>query len=274
MLIDFKYVYLALASSIIFVWLLFFILSKGTRKEQIIMSLLFLPTGTIFEMRYFEDYWIPGSVASFNLGPIRVLLEDFLYSFALTGIGTVIYHAILRVVKKAIAIFKITGLLDLSYDSIFMGNKSLEPRNFLNGLLRFILVFAIVILLYFLVPRRINSIFAASSIFFMVALFIISRRRDLLLNSLLTGFGVMAVMFIGYFIGQLVVLNYDDILHQLWKFYHTPLDRRVLNVPATEMIWGFAYGLFVGPLYSFCWTLIKPRLVDGYIRKEHSHDGK
>ncbi len=92
--ISFQHAYLVLDIPFIIAWILIFVLSKKTRKEQIIMSLLFLPAGTISELLYFQDYWKPVSILSTDIGPINFLLEDFMFSFAITGIGVVIFNII------------------------------------------------------------------------------------------------------------------------------------------------------------------------------------
>lgn len=227
MIIDFQYVYFALTIPFIAFWLLFFIFSKRTRKEQLIMSILFLPAGTIAELLYFQDYWNPGSILSTTIGPIRILLEDFLFVFAIAGIGAVIYE-------------------------IVFGKKLLKMRKSVNKIFAFSMIIVISVLasclLFFI---GINSIFATSVGFIIAALFFINQRTDLLINSLLSGVAVMFIMFISYFILFNVIMNTETMIRQGWLLYGTSLDFRIFGIPFTEMIWGFAWGMLLGPLYEF-----------------------
>ena len=85
MIISFSSAYFILTIPFIIIWLLLFIFSKKTRKEQLIMSILFLPVGTLSEIIYFQDYWNPGSILFTQIGSIRILLEDFIFSFCIAG---------------------------------------------------------------------------------------------------------------------------------------------------------------------------------------------
>jgi len=227
MVIDFQYVYFILTIPFMILWLLFFTFSKRTRKEQLTMSLLFLPVGTIAELLYFQDYWDPGSILSTTIGPIHILLEDFLFVFAIAGIGAVIYE-------------------------IIFGKRLLKMRKSVNKTLAFSVVIIVSVLAsYLLFSIGINSIFATSAGFVIATLFFVSQRTDLLINSLISGIAVMFIMFISYFILFNAITNTEMILRQGWLLYGTSLDFRVFGIPFTEMIWGFAWGMLLGPLYEF-----------------------
>jgi len=227
MAIDFKYAYFILIIPFAIIWALLFILSRHSRKEQLIMSLLFLPLGPVSELFYFQDYWNPASILSFDIGPVRVLLEDFLFSFFIAGIGAVIYEAIFA--KRLLRTRK------------RLWNK------FSNYLIALIAIFVSFILFAF----GVNSIFYTSSGAIVAALLIVNKRKDLLANSLLSGVVVMFIMFISYFMLSELLVNTEEMLRRGWLLHGTPLDIRVLNIPFTEMIWGFAWGMLIGPLYEF-----------------------
>jgi len=192
------------------------------------MSILFLPLGIIYENLFSQDYWTPISVFSLNMGgTIHILLESLLFSFAIVGIAAVIYQVIFN--KKLV--------------------KFKESRNEIITILSIIIIgMLIVFSLFFL---GIKSIFATSISSIIISLFIVIQRKDLLVNALVSGMIVMITMFFIYYIGFHLAENAEDTLQQIWLLYGTSLGFRVLGVPITEMIWGFATGMFFGPLYAF-----------------------
>ena len=226
--INFHYAYLALDIPFIIAWILIFIFSKSTRKEQLTMSLLFLPTGTISELLYFQDYWNPASILSANIGPIHFLFEDFIFSFAIMGIGVVIFNIIFKRLKYEL----------------------LKP---VNGAFFFILqaVIAVLMSLILFFFFGINSIFATSFGFLSSAILILILRKDLIFNSIMSGILMASLMFACYLSLIYLVANTENLLRQGWLIYGTPLDIRIFHVPLTEIIWGFAFGMFIGPLYEF-----------------------
>ena len=192
------------------------------------MSLLFLPAGTISEIIYFKDYWNPASILSANIGPIHFLFEDFIFVFAITGIGVVIFNIIFKRLKY-------------------------EPLKPVNGAFFFLLQVAIAgvmsfILFFFF---GINSIFATSFGLLSSAILILILRKDLIFNSIMSGILMASLMFICYLLSFYLVVNTEDLFRQGWLIYGTPLDIRIFHAPLTEIIWGFASGMFIGPLYEF-----------------------
>jgi len=228
MIIDFTWAYFVSTLPFVIAWVLVFILSKRTRKEQLFLSLLLAPIGTISELLYFQDYWNPPSILSFNIGPVRILLEDFLFVFSVVGIGAVVYEAFFY--KKLIK----------------SRDKSIDKK------LAFLVVAVIgAVVSFSLFSLGINSIYATSVGFIAAALFIISQRKDLFVDSLISGVAVMLTMFISYFILIVLVSNTEQLLKQGWLLYGTSMDLRFFGIPFTEMVWGFAWGMVVGPLYEF-----------------------
>src|SRR5205823_5106235 len=96
------------------------------------------------------------------------------------------------------------------------------------------------------------SIFSTSVACIAFALLIVSQRKDLLVNSLFSGLGVMIIMFASYiFLFYVVISNGNQILNEVWLLAGSRLDIRLLGIPLTELFWGFSWGMMVGPLYEF-----------------------
>ncbi|MDD5621142.1 MAG: lycopene cyclase domain-containing protein [Candidatus Pacebacteria bacterium] len=227
MFINLYCAYLLLSLALLSIWFIIFIISKKTRREQLIMSVIFLPLGTLYEILHFYDYWKPESIFSFRIGTINILLEDFIFSFAIIGIGSVIYELIFRKRLRKI-------------------NKRGSP---ILNILYIILIDVIVLLSLFY--SGVNSIIAVAVSAIALTIFILIQRKDLFANSLTTGLVMAILMFIIYFIGAHIVSNFDEILKQIWFFYGKPLGFKLMGVPLTELIWAFCFGLFCGPLYEF-----------------------
>ncbi|MBI2010778.1 MAG: hypothetical protein HYS89_00870 [Candidatus Colwellbacteria bacterium] len=226
--IPFRYAYAALTIPFIAVWLILFIFSKNTRKEQLILSSLFAPLGPISELIYFRDYWLPQSIWPFSFGTFPFMIEDLVFAFVIAGIGGVIYEAVLR---KRLA-----------------STGARLPRR----IRPFIIALLGIATMFFLLKMGINSIYASSAAFLVIALLIIANRRDLLADALGSGVGVMLIMFLSYFLlSNVIVKNTDQLLMQAWLIYGEPIAIRFLGIPLTEMIWGFTWGLVIGPLYEF-----------------------
>ncbi|MFH2013899.1 MAG: lycopene cyclase domain-containing protein [Patescibacteria group bacterium] len=230
MIVNFNYSYFALVCPFIIIWIIFFIFSKKTRTEQLIMSFLFFGIGIISEnLFYFHDYWSPGSILSFNIGSWHILLEDILFSFAIAGIGSVAYE-------------------------IFLNKRLESPRkinltNFIFKLLPIIVLgfFSFYLFLFL----GVNSIFATSFGFIILSIFIIRKRRDLLFCSLFSGLSVMIIMFFSYFTIHFLITNAEELIEKGWMLHNSLWGMRFLGIPITEMIWGFTAGAFIGLLYKF-----------------------
>lgn len=227
MYIPFQFAYLVLTIPFLLIWLLLYLLKKDTRKEQLIMSFLLMPLGPISEILYFQDYWTPPSVLFLSVGPFALLVEDLLFIFSIGGIASVIYKVIFRK--------KLSKLPEVSIHKVGL------PIIFISASLVTFLLFW----------YGLNSIFATSVGFVLAALWIIGQRKDLFTDSLVSGFCVMLVMFISYFFLFNVISNSENLVEQGWLIYHTSFDIRLFNIPMTEMVWGFSWGMLVGPLYEF-----------------------
>ncbi|MFZ5559299.1 MAG: lycopene cyclase domain-containing protein [Patescibacteria group bacterium] len=230
MIIDFKFAYFVLVIPFIIVWIIFFVLSRKTRIEQLIMSFLFLGVGVISEnLFYFHDYWSPESILSFNIGSWRILLEDILFSFTIAGIGSIIYEMVfnkrLESIKKINFVFKLLSIIVIGLSSFY--------------------------LLFFI---GINSILATSIGFIILSLFIMVQRKDLLTCSLFSGLGILVINFCAYIVVYLLIRNSEELIRRGWMLYETSFGIRILGIPVTEMIWGFTAGAFIGPLYKFIFS--------------------
>lgn len=221
-----QYAYLVLCAGFVLVWILIYTFSPMTRHEQFRMSLVSIPGGPLSELLYFRDYWYPESAFSLRLGPIHTLVEDCLFAFTFAGITATLYQ-------------------------IVRGRYLIAGSHLKGGVRQSCLLVAIVSLpLIFL--GEVNSIFATSVGFLFGTAWMVWCRPDLWRPALTSGFLVMLMMLTVYLGGYYAVANSEDILRNIWKLYETPWGtRRVMGIPATELIWAFSFGTLFGPLYAF-----------------------
>lgn len=94
-----QYVWFIWSLIILALWALLFVLKKGYREEMLKMSLITMPFG-LTEPLFVPEYWLPPSL--FHLAEKTGFdLESLLFSFAIGGIGTVLYNLIFgRVLSK------------------------------------------------------------------------------------------------------------------------------------------------------------------------------
>lgn len=86
-------------------------------------------------------------------------------------------------------------------------------------------------------------------------------RRDLILNSLLSGCLILIISFLVYSVVEIITPGW---VHAFWYFKNVP-NIVVFNVPIDDLIWYFLAGAFIGPLYEF-WKWAKPideKILDG-----------
>lgn len=222
------YPYAYLIGDLVFlaVWGLLFWKAQAFRREMIVLSLIAGFFGPISEYWYFKDYWQPEFLIKFPLGG----LEDFLFGFAIGGIGAVIYEVVF-----------------VNHICLCQKEK-LKKEWFFFG-------FGLVLGVVMVVLNNllgVNSIYASSLGMLLVAAAMLYFRPDLLPNAVGSGILVALIMFIIYVVPQILFPQVHTWMAQIWKLYGTRQGVLILgHVPLTEMIWGFSWGFVWGPIYEF-----------------------
>src|SRR3989344_1352521 len=172
MITAFKHPYAYLVGDLIFLsfWVLLFLFRKDLRREMLIMSIV---SGLLFPLAliYIPDYWYPDHVV--NSLPLGI--EDFLFAFAIGGLGAVLYEVI------------------FSKNHALCECRKRDPRELVA-----IVAAAVSILVFLTVIFRLNSIYSNYVAFFAIFAYIIYRRRDLLWQAIISGFSVGVLMFVFY----------------------------------------------------------------------------
>ena len=86
-MISYQYTYLIGNIFALAIWLFFFFRRKDTRKEMLIISIIFGIMGLLVESVYIYDWWQPLTITGTAIG-----LEDFLFGFLFGGVAAVFYE--------------------------------------------------------------------------------------------------------------------------------------------------------------------------------------
>ena len=210
------------------IWLAFLLVSKNTRKEQIIMSIvgLVLTPATLFIASI-------SSEQISNQASISVGIEDLIFSFSIFGIAAIVYHVLLG---------KHTHKLKNKHT-----HHHLKKVYWVLNLILMISIWAFIALLLMNVFQMvlIQSMIVGG---LLVTTFIIAERHDLLLDSLLSGIFIAILVFV---IEQLFFLRMfpDAIAHVApWNVVTTFL---IGGIPLEELIWSAVIGFTIGPMYEW-----------------------
>lgn len=200
---------------ILFVVWVFLFLSKPYRREMIVMSFFFAPFA-LLDLFFLQDYWSPQTFLGTKFG-----LETFLFSFSIGGIAAVIYEKF-RGLKFARSVGEKSWILGGTVLILFL--------NFLS--LKFV---------------GVNSMYSLYSVFFAAAIFILVRRRDLLMDVVGSGF---LFGFLGFFLYLIFLSIYPEIIKDWWKLQNLS-GILIAGIPIEELLFAFGFGMVAGPLYEF-----------------------
>lgn len=226
---QFTYLYMGLIFFV--VWLALYLWRKNTRKEMLSISVLFALPGALADLIYTQDWWVPQTLTG-----TTVSLEGAIVGFMIGGIATVLYEDIF---KKKIRVRRVS-------------DEAKIRQNVHLAILMSILILVFCMSFYFL---KFNSLHATILAFSIPTLIIWFTRKDLIIDSIATGFLLVGVSFIVYTLLHFVTPGWVEAF---WYFRNVP-NILILNVPLDDIIWYFFTGMFIGPLYEY-WKEVK--LVD------------
>ena len=210
------------------IWLGILFVSKKTRREQLIMSvvgLVMTPPALLLSLADYRQA-IEEGIASIGI-------EDFIFAFSLFGIAAVVYQVIFgKHVRK------------------MRGGKV----GFQNGIVNWIAKLIVVIALWVIIAMSLIALFQLLSTHafilagVMIGIYVIAERHDLLLNALFSSFFIAALIFAL----EILLLSrlYPEAGICLWdvKFMTTYL---LVGVPAEDVLWAGVVGFTIGPLYEY-----------------------
>lgn len=221
----YQYNYLICALGLFVIWILLFYFRKDVRKEMWIISILFGFAGLFVEGVYTSDWWHPQTITNTKIG-----IEDFLFSFGFGGIASVIYEELF---KKKIKIKKSSKKRILRQNKIFI----------------FILSSLAILFFGSFYILGLSSFYSSVIGFTLPTLFIWIKRKDLMINSVVSGIILMLMAFLIFVLVEYITPGWIDSAWYLdfSNFY----DVLIIKAPLKELIWFFLAGSYIGPLYEF-----------------------
>lgn len=212
-----RYSYLIFGLILLAPWIAAHVARPDLRRELWVSSFAAAPLGPFFEYWYHRDYWKPEV-----LGPWSVGIEDLLFGFCVGGLGAVAYEVLF--------------------------NRTRVPRHGQRNPVFFFIAFLFGTLAHvFVVPMGVNSIYVSTAVFFLVTLWMLFARADLLPVAVVSGAVLALIMIASY---QIVLMFHETLFTEFWRLENLS-GRFVLGVPLEEPLWGFGWGAFIGSAWKF-----------------------
>ena len=209
---------------LLLIWLVMFLVRKKLRKEMFYTSLFTMPFG-LTEPFFVPAYWSPPSL--FNLA-VRTgfEIESLIFSFAIGGIGSVIYEFIFKVKHKKMSKKEMHGK---------------EHKYHFWALFLPIIVFFLLILF-----TNLNPIYFVSISMFVGGISVALCRPDLKKKVFIGGFLFLVLYFIFFLLFNLF---YPNAVYNYWNLQAIS-GILLLGVPLEELIFAFTFGLMWSSVYE------------------------
>ena len=206
------------------VWLIIWIVRRGLRKEMLWASVLTMPLG-LLEPLFVPEYWSPPSL--FNLAiKTGFDIESLIFSFAIGGIGSVLYEFLTRKKHKKIREYR------------------KDSRKYNLHLLSLIVPIIIFILLY--IFTELNPIYSAVIAMFIGTIEAMICRPDLKSRVLLGGMSFFILYFLFFSLFNLI---YPGLVSEIWNLLAIS-GILILGVPIEELLFAFTFGMLWSTYYE------------------------
>lgn len=223
--------YLVFSILLFFVWICIYGIKHELRREMLILgifSLFLMPF--LFTLNNID-------ANEMTVGFRTLSFVDLLFAFSLSGIAGTIFHALFG---------KHYHLLPKSERPSLKDRQSYAQTWVLRFFLLFISFSWGTILLHVLFELSLPYAFLIASV--IVSTYMISHRHDLLADAIWSSILTALIVFIASFIAS----TFTGIEIAIAPIVSSVT---VLGVPADLLIWSFAAGLVLGPLYEYIRTL-------------------
>lgn len=205
------------------IWAVIFIVKPLLRKEMLWVSLFTMPFG-LTEPLFVPEYWSPPSL--FNLAATTGFdIESLIFSFAVGGIGAVLYEAVFKVKHSKIS------------------KKEMHKKRHRFHKLAIGSPVIVFLLLFFLTSM--NPIYSASIAMFVGGIAAILCRPDLNRNVWLGGVTFTILYFVFFLFINLIFPSFVN---------HWNLEALsgilILRVPLEELMFAFTFGMMWSSVYE------------------------
>jgi len=206
------------------IWLIIFIARKKVRKEMFLVSLFTMPFG-LTEPLFVPEYWNPPSL--FNLAAkIGFDIESLIFSFAIGGIGAVLYEFIFKAKHQK------------------MSEHEMHKRRHRFHLLT--LFSPVIVFLPLQTFTNLNPIYSTSIAMFIGGIAAIVCRHDLKKKVFTGGILFLALYFIFFLFFNLI---YPGIVERVWNLSAIS-GILILGVPLEELMFALGFGMLWSSVYE------------------------
>jgi Lycopene cyclase len=209
-------------------WTLLYAAAPRSRWLMLCASLGFAHVGPLLEHWYLRDYWRPTYIWSVKIGGLMVAGEDYLFGFAVAGVAAGLF-----------------GLSDSGHAKQLVHRSTWQIWGRLQ-VPAVLFLLSMSVLIEFL---HLNSMYATLVSCFAGCAWVSSRDSNWLRRGSCAGCSMAFLFWVLY---ELLVLRlYPSIFYDWWN--QSALSGIKLgSVPVEELAWGFAMGLFIGPVVRVC----------------------
>lgn len=209
---------------ILSLWGLIYYSKKEFRKEMLKMSLITLPFG-LTEPLFVPEYWFPPSI--FDLAVKTGFdIESFIFSFAIGGLGTVLYNLI--------------------YKQKYVKLPKSEREHQRHKWHIYILFSPVLVFVGLSLFTSLNHIYCGIIALFFGAIATFYCRPDLKRKVWVGGFLFMLLYFI-YF-GSILIF-YPKYVQLYWNL-NALLNVFIMGIPIEELLFAFTFGMYWSGLYE------------------------
>lgn len=206
------------------VWFLVFIFNRKTRHEMLWASIWTAPMG-LSEPLFVPRYWNPPSL--FNLAQTTGFdLESIIFSFAVGGLGAVLYELLVKV------------------EHIPINEHERHQKRHRFHLLAFLSPFIIFVILAFATGW--NHIYCAIIAMFSGGIATLLCRPDLKKQILIGGLLFLILYFLYFFVLIAMVPGYVD---RVWNLSRLS-GILILGIPLEELLFAFTFGMMWSSIYE------------------------
>lgn len=209
---------------ILLVWFVVLLLVKRLRREMLTASWWTMPLG-LTEPLFVPEYWDPPSI--FNLAQTTGFdIESLIFSFAIGGIGSVIYNLVL-------------------------GNKlipvgEMEKAHRRHRFHRYTILVPVVVFFLLAVFTDLNHIYCGVAGMFAGAIAALLCRPDLK-KKIWIGAILFTMLYFVYF--TTLRMAYPSYVDQVWNM-EVISGILILGIPLEEYLFAFTFGMFWSSLYE------------------------
>lgn len=229
-----QYVWFIWSFILLALWGLVYLLKKDSRKEMLKMSWITMPFG-LTEPLFVPEYWHPPSLFDLAI-KTGFDIESLIFSFAIGGIGTVLYNLIFK-----------RGYVE------FPHTERSHRRHSLHVYILFVPVLVFGALSLF---TELNHIYCGILAMFIGGLATLYCRPDLIEKIWIGGL-LFTVLYFIYF-GSILPF-YPDYVELYWNLENLT-HILVIGIPVEELLFAFTFGMYWSGLYEHLYwkKLMKP----------------